>query len=354
MSTFDEILNGYRVDDLNDWDVMISSIPESAKMTENKITKPNTLPIPEGTVRRFHVTNEKNIESIRQNGLTMQHTKGIEGPRAIYSWKTWEAAKDYGGTSPIVEFYHPENAYDSNPYATYMEVTPDQILAIHEDWHEHYRYFKKHPGAYEDTKLWKDLDKFPDYKRAVQQIDLETLNNESRGYIMSKFDEIMRSYRADILNEADGMAQPQPSPAPAPAGASPAMPPGGDPAAGGEPAAEPEGPSPEDIVKELEKGSKKPWAELASVLARAIYYKFTEVDRKHIDSLLPGALTLSDFVNLYSEAEDWEGGEPAIKNIHSPNVVSAAIRLFDSILPQVMKTDINNVDMDPVKPAEDI
>jgi hypothetical protein len=134
---------------------------------------PGSAPIPAGMVRRFHCTSPKNVESIRSEGMTFsRHMRGIEGPKAIYSWPTWEQARSYGGPNyAIVEFWHPEKAYESNPYATLDAVTSKNILAIHESWHEEYRRFKEDgPESVLEVMEWNDLDKFPNYKRAVEQL----------------------------------------------------------------------------------------------------------------------------------------------------------------------------------------
>lgn len=137
--------------------------------------KMGTSPIPKGMVRRFHVTGSQNIDDIKKNGLTMQKARGIEGPKAIYSWPDEDGARSYAGPSgAIVEFYdHPKN-YDSHPYARLGDVPKDQILAIHEPWHESYRY------ALENNVPSKELRDAggPDYEKAADALD------KSRGYAL--------------------------------------------------------------------------------------------------------------------------------------------------------------------------
>ena len=150
-------------------------------LTEDvSVSPPDTLPIPNGMVRRFHVTAtpldiNKQIDAIKSNGITLKSAKGIEGPKAIYSWPSWDEAVEYSGMmkgSAIVEFFHPPDAYDSNPYATYTEVPPENILAIHEPWHEIYRYLRDDEESYKYTKKMMDdgvvFDE--DHKRAVKQL----------------------------------------------------------------------------------------------------------------------------------------------------------------------------------------
>ncbi len=99
---------------------------------------PESSPVPDGYVRRFHVTNPDNAESIRQGGLRMHRAKGIEGPKAVYGWPTYEQAKRYaGGTgSAIVEYVIPKDQADRNPVASVGDVGPKDILGVHEDWHD--------------------------------------------------------------------------------------------------------------------------------------------------------------------------------------------------------------------------
>lgn len=124
--------------------------PEKKKKAEKLPPEPDTAPIPEGMVRRFHVTSDKNVDAIKREGLLMSKARGIEGPRAIYSWPDYRNAKNYGGPQgTIVEFWTDPRDFEANPYATYNEVKPEQIIAIHEPWHSHARYYYKHPN--EDT-----------------------------------------------------------------------------------------------------------------------------------------------------------------------------------------------------------
>lgn len=107
---------------------------------------PGTAAIPAGMTRRFHVTMATNLESIREHGLTTKFAKGIEGPKAVYSFTNFADAKQYAsvdwepGHAVVVEHYVPEGSFEANPYATHAEVTPSQIVGIHQSWHDHYRY----------------------------------------------------------------------------------------------------------------------------------------------------------------------------------------------------------------------
>ena len=147
---------------------------------------------------------------------------------------------------------------------------------------------------------------------------------------MSKFDDIMNQYKIDVLQEAPGdpAAVPAPAPSPVPAVDPTAAPP------------EPEGPSAEDVVDELEKSSKKPWADLAGVLGRAMEYRWTDEDIKRINDSMPGGLTIRDFINIRTS--------PNVKDKYDANIVSSAVALFDQV-DKLMGED----DMDEIIPAEE-
>jgi len=104
-----------------------------------------TAPLKPGHVRLYHQTDKANLESIRQNGLTLAAARGIEGPKAIYASK----APFYGSADriPTVEFQVPEKDF-SAPFVTgdhYHKVDPSEFLAIHEPWHGHARYLEEDP-----------------------------------------------------------------------------------------------------------------------------------------------------------------------------------------------------------------
>lgn len=131
---------------------------------------------------------------------------------------------------------------------------------------------------------------------------------------MPKFDEILNNYRINILEEQ------LPNPAAAapnePAAAAPAPTP--VPSAG----AEEMPPDPKEVVDKLEKSSKKPWVDLAGVLARAMEYKWSDEEINRINNSLPGGLTMRDFINAR---------EGKIKDPNDANVVTAAVNFFDQV-----------------------
>jgi hypothetical protein len=119
----------------------------------SKVPKePGLTPIPKGSMRRFHVTHPKNVES-------------------IYSWPDKEGAKQYaGGHGVIVEFHHDPKHYNAHPYATHEPVHPSHIVAIHHPWHEQYRYIKENKVPMKNVEKLKDD---PHYKESYTQLKHE-------------------------------------------------------------------------------------------------------------------------------------------------------------------------------------
>ncbi len=136
-------------------------------------SKPGTKPIPEGHMRRFHVTPTKNIPSIRKHGLTMDHAQGTEGPRAIYSHTSFKDAQQYGSGehASIVEFHHHPDHYKAHPYATTEHVKPEHILAIHHHWHEVYHMAKDENVPIERMRKLKNHG--PTYAKTLEYMEKE-------------------------------------------------------------------------------------------------------------------------------------------------------------------------------------
>jgi hypothetical protein len=116
-------------------------------------------------VRRFHVTNGS-PEDIKSQGLLQSSARGIEGPKAIYSWPDYKSAKEYSRVRPIVEFYTDPKEIVS-PYSQYGSIPPEQIIAIHEPWHDVFRYCLKNNVP---TDRMRRVGS-PDYTKAADEID---------------------------------------------------------------------------------------------------------------------------------------------------------------------------------------
>lgn len=107
--------------------------PKSVR-SEWPLIKPGTAPLPPGTVRRFHYTDDaESLKSIAKHGLLLDHSRSWKygDPKAI--WSSPRQISD----KPQIEFWeYPENLI-SDTYQ-FRNVLPNQILAVHDDWHDLY------------------------------------------------------------------------------------------------------------------------------------------------------------------------------------------------------------------------
>ena len=106
------------------------------KMLKMIPAAPGTTPIRDGHVRLYHQTDGDSLRSIEQQGLLLEHAKGIEGPRAIYAGET----PFYGpaDSRPTLEFQVPKEKWDA-PFVL-QDVKPEDMIAAHYPWHRHARY----------------------------------------------------------------------------------------------------------------------------------------------------------------------------------------------------------------------
>jgi hypothetical protein len=124
-------------------------------------------PIPEGHVRVNHYTSDDSIDSIRQNGLTMQHAHesyargGTEFPSIFAT--AGSPSEKLLRARPVVEAHIPTKNLDigerSDPrrlesnqsvVTTNMDVPPSNIVAIHQPWHQSFRYMQNEPSMESD------------------------------------------------------------------------------------------------------------------------------------------------------------------------------------------------------------
>jgi hypothetical protein len=131
--------------------------------------EPGTAPIPEGHTRYYHQTGEENIPSIREHGLLFDKAKGIEGPKGIWA----SHAPFYGDArdSPTVEFHLPKD--HGHIVALQHDVVPEQILAIHEPWHDKARYYEDNPDVKAEALAGGHdslAEDYPEYDKAIKYI----------------------------------------------------------------------------------------------------------------------------------------------------------------------------------------
>lgn len=132
--------------------------------------EPGTTKIPEGYVRLYHQTTEENALSVGRSGLTMEHARGIEGPRALYA--TEKPFYGDAATHPTVEIAVPSERFEA-PMFVLGDVSPKDIVVVHLPWHGHARYLDNP----EDVKrvLGGELDglldgRFPNEAKAINWI----------------------------------------------------------------------------------------------------------------------------------------------------------------------------------------
>ncbi len=125
---------------------------------------PGTSPIKSGWVRLYHQTDADSLKSIEKTGLTLDHAKGIEGPKAIYA----SESGFYGEPDkvPTLEFKVERKMWDS-PFVL-RDVSTKDIIAAHYPWHNRARYILSHPETMKEVMAGEHDDLQGDYKDAIQ------------------------------------------------------------------------------------------------------------------------------------------------------------------------------------------
>jgi hypothetical protein len=161
---------------------------ESGRWSSGDIAPaPGTIPVRPGNVRLFHITPIENLEAIRREGLTMAAARGEEKyAQANMIWatagKTDDRADDSSSQHVIVEFQaspddldvghgaSPDDLENRRADVTLLhDVSPADILAIHEPWQAAYRYL----SDYVDEVKAGEFDhasSMPAYERAIAEI----------------------------------------------------------------------------------------------------------------------------------------------------------------------------------------
>jgi len=128
--------------------------------------EPGTTPIPKGTVRLYHQTDEKSLASIEKSGLLYKNAKGIEGPKAIYAGELpfYGDIRDH----PTLEFYVPKDQWDA-PFVL-SDVPVSQIIAAHAPWQGQARYIENEPETLQRALDGGFDDLTGDYAKAIEYI----------------------------------------------------------------------------------------------------------------------------------------------------------------------------------------
>lgn len=196
-------------------DVLLKVPGSSRKSSVPKIIAPGSAPIPEGHIRLFHYSRPQNVVSIREHGLQERYARGDGNMGAGNEpsagvWASTRYPKDVlerGGV--VVEFHatpdqisqranHPDSslrgrdrgdieAFQASNSHVIMNggVARSQFVAIHEPWHDKYRYMMQDPDPWNTYKYllddeYADDEYFAPYRQALAQIKREqhkTLNN---------------------------------------------------------------------------------------------------------------------------------------------------------------------------------
>lgn len=129
-------------------------------------------PLREGYVRLFHQTPVENAQSIRTEGLRVDKARGPEGPLGI-----WTAEDPFYGNAPglaTVEIQVPAKDVPEGRLPFKRDIKPEEIIGVHEPWHERYRYLKDN-GLEHEVRAGQhdDLLDSPDYGPAIRAIKAE-------------------------------------------------------------------------------------------------------------------------------------------------------------------------------------
>ena len=105
---------------------------------------------------------------------------------------------------------------------------------------------------------------------------------------------------------------------------------------------------PQKQVDNVIKASKKPWVDLAGVLARAMRHQWTDTEIDEINKALAGGLTLSDFAISRINVDDFANPGQQVKktpvdDVYSQEAVRSAVMFFD-VVDNVMRRETLGTD----------
>jgi hypothetical protein len=146
-------------------------------------------PIPEGALRFNHYTHPDAVEGIQNEGILRSKSEEKFSRGGTESPQVFATAGQVKGSllqdRPVVEGWArpeqldigrgnpPQNTEAGRHVITFQgDVPRDQILAIHEPWHDHARYMENEPGVLRRVLAGEhdDLLDFPGYGPAIQYI----------------------------------------------------------------------------------------------------------------------------------------------------------------------------------------
>lgn len=160
-------------------------------------TAPGTTPIAPGEVRAFHFTKLENADKIRKEGL-----KPVEGasnvgsgePAAVWGYEAGSGRGQDpmpGEAEAMVEYrVHPDKGDyllkpGSGQVASYTPVPPQDIIAVHERWHDRYRYAVENgQTSQEDIKFMRSIG--GSYAKAADRMEQDIASGK-----LKEFDELL-------------------------------------------------------------------------------------------------------------------------------------------------------------------
>lgn len=159
-----------------------------SKIAVNIPPEPGETPIPEGHVRLFHSTNA-DPESLREQGLLLNKARGGEyGENNVIWAQAGKPLGDVDNTVATVEFsmdvndpalstggiprfkkeFDPHDLEQKREHVTISrDISPDEIVAVHEPWHSNYRYLETMQPDTLELALEDDWSGVPDVQKAV-------------------------------------------------------------------------------------------------------------------------------------------------------------------------------------------
>lgn len=150
--------------------------------------KIGTTPIPSNNIRLYHYTRG-NPEDIRREGLKLSHAQGETYGEPNMIWASSVAPDTH--SKNIVEFSVPVNSDMALEHPRqgekpeewmkgyhhvgfFRDISPAEIIAVHEPWHETYRYITDKPDMIEKVLSGEfdnlTEDKYPDEFKAIQAV----------------------------------------------------------------------------------------------------------------------------------------------------------------------------------------
>ena len=149
--------------------------------------EPETVQIPDDHIRLFHYFPSEEIENIRTEGINIEKAKGESYGEPIV---VWASGIKPSPTKTFVEFSVPRNdprlllgkSNEKEDIQTIRDrrwdmtfgqtIKPEEFIAIHEPWHNHYRYIINDPTLTKEVRLGKfdHLLDDPDYFPAIRAI----------------------------------------------------------------------------------------------------------------------------------------------------------------------------------------